>query len=150
MWWTLVLTGEWFRSREREFFRGRRGKQQRGWLSGESGRRELRWAVRLLPWISHFVQYKKRSAVEGLIEIENPNRVLNKNKKATELDLDAAPVLSRRERWVCNRTGCGEEAALRQVALAPHEWISNFTLKGEYLDSQRIYFAPLFSPSGRR
>lgn len=36
--------------------------------------------------------------MEGLIEIENRNRVLNKDKKATEVDLDAAPVLSRRER----------------------------------------------------
>lgn len=43
-------------------------------------------------------QYKKRSAVEGLIEIQNPNRVSNKNKKATEVDLNAATVLSRRER----------------------------------------------------
>lgn len=43
-------------------------------------------------------QYKKRSAVEGLIEIENPNRVSNKNKKATEVDLNDATVLSRRER----------------------------------------------------
>lgn len=51
--------------------------------------------------ISLFAQYKKRSAVEGLIEIENPNRVLHKDKKATEIDLDAAPVLSRRERRVC-------------------------------------------------
>lgn len=36
--------------------------------------------------------------MEGLIEIENPNRVFNKNKKATEIDLESAPVLSRRER----------------------------------------------------
>lgn len=39
--------------------------------------------------------------MEGLIEIENPNRVLHKDKKATEIDLDTAPVLSRRERRVC-------------------------------------------------
>lgn len=47
---------------------------------------------------SFCTQYKKRSAVEGLIEIENPNRVSNKNKKATEVDLNATTVLSRRER----------------------------------------------------
>lgn len=48
---------------------------------------------------SFCTQYKKRSAVEGLIEIENPNRVSNRNKKATEVDLNATTVLSRRERW---------------------------------------------------
>lgn len=52
----------------------------------------------MLSWISLVVQYKKRSAVEGLIEIENPNRVVNKSKKASDIDVDAAPVLSRRER----------------------------------------------------
>lgn len=52
----------------------------------------------MLSWICLSVQYKKRSAVEGLIEIENPNRVVNKSKKASDIDVDAAPVLSRRER----------------------------------------------------
>lgn len=41
---------------------------------------------------------KKRSGVEGLIEIENPNRVSQKSKKVTELDLNAPRELSRRER----------------------------------------------------
>ncbi|XP_077481703.1 pdgfa associated protein 1a [Stigmatopora argus] len=41
---------------------------------------------------------KKRSGVEGLIEIENPNRISQKSKKVTELDVDAPPELSRRER----------------------------------------------------
>ncbi|XP_077359738.1 pdgfa associated protein 1a [Festucalex cinctus] len=41
---------------------------------------------------------KKRSAVEGLIEIENPNRISQKSKKVTELDVDAPRELSRRER----------------------------------------------------
>lgn len=41
---------------------------------------------------------KRRSGVEGLIEIENPNRVSQKSKKVTELDLNAPRELSRRER----------------------------------------------------
>uniref|UniRef100_A0A7N8YM64 Pdgfa associated protein 1a n=1 Tax=Mastacembelus armatus TaxID=205130 RepID=A0A7N8YM64_9TELE len=41
---------------------------------------------------------EKRSGVEGLIEIENPNRVSQKNKKVTEVDVAAPRVLSRRER----------------------------------------------------
>ncbi|XP_068161571.1 pdgfa associated protein 1a [Antennarius striatus] len=41
---------------------------------------------------------KKRSGVEGLIEIENPNRVSQKNKKVTEIDVSAPRELSRRER----------------------------------------------------
>lgn len=41
---------------------------------------------------------KKKSGVEGLIEIENPNRVSTKNKKVAELDLNAPKELSRRER----------------------------------------------------
>lgn len=41
---------------------------------------------------------RKRSGVEGLIEIENPNRVSQKNKKVTELDVNAPKELSRRER----------------------------------------------------
>ncbi|XP_046887869.1 pdgfa associated protein 1a [Hypomesus transpacificus] len=41
---------------------------------------------------------KKKSGVEGLIEIENPNRVSQKNKKVTELDVNAPKELSRRER----------------------------------------------------
>ncbi|XP_075890837.1 pdgfa associated protein 1a [Nelusetta ayraudi] len=41
---------------------------------------------------------KKRSGVEGLIEIENPNRVSQKNKKVAEVDVNAPKELSRRER----------------------------------------------------
>lgn len=47
-----------------------------------------------------FAQSKKRSGVEGLIEIENPNRVSQKSKKVTEIDVAAPRELSRRERWV--------------------------------------------------
>lgn len=36
--------------------------------------------------------------MEGLIEIENPNRVSQKNKKVTEIDINAPKELSRRER----------------------------------------------------
>uniref|UniRef100_A0A667XHK3 Pdgfa associated protein 1a n=1 Tax=Myripristis murdjan TaxID=586833 RepID=A0A667XHK3_9TELE len=41
---------------------------------------------------------KKKSGVEGLIEIENPNRVAQKAKKVTEIDVSAPRELSRRER----------------------------------------------------
>lgn len=41
---------------------------------------------------------RKRSGVEGLIEIENPNRVSQKSKKVAELDVSAPKELSRRER----------------------------------------------------
>ncbi|KAM9426590.1 pdgfa associated protein 1a [Pholidichthys leucotaenia] len=41
---------------------------------------------------------KRRSGVEGLIEIENPNRVSQKSKKLTEIDISAPKELSRRER----------------------------------------------------
>uniref|UniRef100_A0A3Q4GBR7 Pdgfa associated protein 1a n=1 Tax=Neolamprologus brichardi TaxID=32507 RepID=A0A3Q4GBR7_NEOBR len=38
-----------------------------------------------------------RSGVEGLIEIENPNRVAQKSKKVAEVDVSAPRELSRRE-----------------------------------------------------
>ncbi|KAM3859834.1 pdgfa associated protein 1a [Diretmus argenteus] len=41
---------------------------------------------------------KKKSGVEGLIEIENPNRVSQKSKKVTEIDVAAPRELTRRER----------------------------------------------------
>ncbi|XP_003747648.1 28 kDa heat- and acid-stable phosphoprotein [Galendromus occidentalis] len=42
---------------------------------------------------------EKKKGVEGLIEIENPNRAVTKPKKTTEaLDTEQAPELSRRER----------------------------------------------------
>lgn len=41
---------------------------------------------------------RKRSGVEGLIEIENPNRVSQKSKKVAEVDVTAPRELSRRER----------------------------------------------------
>ncbi|KAJ8263941.1 hypothetical protein GJAV_G00143340 [Gymnothorax javanicus] len=41
---------------------------------------------------------QKKKGVEGLIEIENPNRISNKSKKVTELDTSAPKELSRRER----------------------------------------------------
>ncbi|XP_036391558.1 pdgfa associated protein 1a [Megalops cyprinoides] len=42
--------------------------------------------------------HQKRKGVEGLIEIENPNRVSQKSKKVAELDVSAPKELSRRER----------------------------------------------------
>ena len=43
--------------------------------------------------------------MSGLIEIENPNRVAQKTKKATDIEADdaAKPQLSRRERFVVVR-----------------------------------------------
>uniref|UniRef100_A0AAR2JKY6 Casein kinase substrate phosphoprotein PP28 domain-containing protein n=1 Tax=Pygocentrus nattereri TaxID=42514 RepID=A0AAR2JKY6_PYGNA len=41
---------------------------------------------------------QKRSGVEGLIEIENPNRVSQKNKNIAEVDVSVPKELSRRER----------------------------------------------------
>ncbi|KAJ7403994.1 28 kDa heat- and acid-stable phosphoprotein [Willisornis vidua] len=41
---------------------------------------------------------QKRKGVEGLIDIENPNRVVQATKKVTQLDLDGPKELSRRER----------------------------------------------------
>lgn len=38
--------------------------------------------------------------MEGLIEIENPNRVAQKSKKVTQIELDEPKQLSRRERFV--------------------------------------------------
>ncbi|KAI1886724.1 hypothetical protein AGOR_G00198760 [Albula goreensis] len=41
---------------------------------------------------------QKKKGVEGLIEIENPNRVSQKSKKVADLDVSAPKELSRRER----------------------------------------------------
>lgn len=41
---------------------------------------------------------RRRAGVEGLIEIENPNRVATKSKKVTQIELDEPKQLSRRER----------------------------------------------------
>ncbi|KAB5555508.1 hypothetical protein PHYPO_G00035010 [Pangasianodon hypophthalmus] len=43
-------------------------------------------------------QNQKRNGVQGLIEIENPNRISQKSKKATEVDVNTPRELSRRER----------------------------------------------------
>lgn len=43
---------------------------------------------------------RRRAGVEGLIEIENPNRVAQKAKKVTQIELDEPKQLSRRERCV--------------------------------------------------
>ena len=40
----------------------------------------------------------KKKGIESLIEIENPNRVLDQKKKATDIDINAKVALSRRER----------------------------------------------------
>lgn len=43
---------------------------------------------------------RRRAGVEGLIEIENPNRVTQKAKKVSQIELDEPRQLSRRERCV--------------------------------------------------
>ncbi|XP_054615328.1 pdgfa associated protein 1b [Dunckerocampus dactyliophorus] len=41
---------------------------------------------------------RKRAGVEGLIEIDNPNRVAQKSKKVTQIEMEEPKQLSRRER----------------------------------------------------
>uniref|UniRef100_A0A3P8V9F7 Pdgfa associated protein 1b n=1 Tax=Cynoglossus semilaevis TaxID=244447 RepID=A0A3P8V9F7_CYNSE len=41
---------------------------------------------------------RRRPGVEGLIEIENPNRAVQKSKKVSQIELDEPKQLSRRER----------------------------------------------------
>ncbi|XP_062263824.1 pdgfa associated protein 1b isoform X2 [Platichthys flesus] len=41
---------------------------------------------------------RKRTGTEGMIEIENPNRISQKSKKVTQIELDEPRQLSRRER----------------------------------------------------
>lgn len=43
---------------------------------------------------------RRRGGVEGLIDIENPNRVMQKAKKVSQIELDEPKQLSRRERCV--------------------------------------------------
>ena len=43
-------------------------------------------------------QREKPKGVSDLIEIENPNRVRQKNRKITDIDVNAKVELSRRER----------------------------------------------------
>jgi len=42
---------------------------------------------------------EKKKGVEDLIEIENPNRVVKKNIKAKDADVNAKVELTRRERY---------------------------------------------------
>ena len=43
---------------------------------------------------------EKKKGIEDLIEIENPNRVVKKNIKAKDADVNAQVELSRRERYI--------------------------------------------------
>uniref|UniRef100_A0A8C6LXH7 Pdgfa associated protein 1a n=1 Tax=Nothobranchius furzeri TaxID=105023 RepID=A0A8C6LXH7_NOTFU len=60
---------------------------------------------------------KRRSGVEGLIEIENPNRVSQKSKKVAEVDVSAPRELSRRERWVSHMATVSDLKSRRHVTL---------------------------------
>lgn len=42
----------------------------------------------------------KHKGVEGLIEVENPNRVAKKSVKARDIDVNAKVQLSRKERYI--------------------------------------------------
>ncbi|XP_074511496.1 pdgfa associated protein 1b isoform X2 [Sebastes fasciatus] len=53
--------------------------------------------IRLLCYQTH-IHKRRRAGVEGLIEIENPNRAAQKSKKVTQIELDEPKQLSRRER----------------------------------------------------
>lgn len=64
------------------------------------------WELLNLPLVLDPQQ--KRKGVEGLIDIENPNRVIQTTKKVTQLDLDGPKELSRRERWVECQPCCWE------------------------------------------
>ena len=50
------------------------------------------------------LQQDKTKGVEGLIDIENPNRVVKKTKKAGDIDINARVELSRKERLVTLRS----------------------------------------------
>uniref|UniRef100_A0A9L0RZI6 PDGFA associated protein 1 n=1 Tax=Equus caballus TaxID=9796 RepID=A0A9L0RZI6_HORSE len=54
---------------------------------------------------------QKRKGVEGLIDIENPNRVAQTTKKVTQLDLDGPKELSRRERKCLVQSLLGDTSA---------------------------------------
>lgn len=41
----------------------------------------------------------KQKGIDGLIEVENPNRAAKKSIKAKDIDVDAKVELSRRERY---------------------------------------------------
>ena len=57
----------------------------------------IMYTLSLFPWCVCVLQPKAKG-VEGLIEISNPNRVANKSKKASEIDVNAKVELSRREK----------------------------------------------------
>lgn len=61
---------------------------------------------------------QKRKGVEGLIDIENPNRVIQTTKKVTQLDLDGPKELSRRERWVEFQPCCWQVFPLLCVSVS--------------------------------
>lgn len=47
---------------------------------------------------SLYLSQPKAKGVEGLIEVSNPNRVTTKNRKATDIDVNAKVELTRKER----------------------------------------------------
>ena len=50
-------------------------------------------------YILHTHFQSKPKGVEGLIDVENPNRVAGKMKKVKDIDVHAKVELSRRERY---------------------------------------------------
>lgn len=99
----------------------------------------------VLMYYSFCPQHKKRSAVEGLIEIENPNRVSNRSKKATEVDLNATTVLSRRERWGGDTPAGGISASFATIGAKRSNPQMNI-----WSCSHVVWYLCCISPSGRR
>lgn len=67
---------------------------------------------------------RRRAGVEGLIEIENPNRVAQKSKKVTQLELDEPKQLSRRERWVISVSHNRPHARIFSYSYCEIPWLS--------------------------
>ncbi|RXN03488.1 serine cytosolic [Labeo rohita] len=58
---------------------------------------------------------QKKKGIEGLIEIENPNRVAQKTKKVTEIELEGPRQLSRREREEIEKQKAKERSTMAQI-----------------------------------
>ena len=55
-------------------------------------------SVHLQTFVHLQFQQDKQKGVEGLIEVENPNRIATKSRKARDIDVNAKVELTRREK----------------------------------------------------
>ena len=55
--------------------------------------------IAILIEFQFFFQPDKHKGISHLIDIENPNRVKQKSKKVSDIELNQKPTLSRRERF---------------------------------------------------